>query len=58
MTQQFTQGFNVAMCLQAGRCKGMTERMRVRLMDTGFFQIAVNALTVAAWFDWLFLVAG
>ena len=57
MTQQFTQSFNVAVRLQAGRCKGMTKRMRMRLMDTGFFQIAVNALTVASRFDWLFLIA-
>lgn len=57
MTQQFAQGFNVAMCLQAGRCKGVAKRMRMRLMDTGFFQIAINALTVASRFDWLFLIA-
>ena len=57
MTQQFAQGFNVAMRLQAGRCKGVAKRMRMRLMDTGFFQIAVNALTVASRFDWLFLIA-
>ena len=57
MTQQFAQGFNVAMRLQTGRCKGVAKRMRMRLMDTGFFQIAVNALTVASRFDWLFLIA-
>ena len=55
--QQFTEGLYVAPRLQAGRCKGVAKRMRMRLMDTGFFQIAVNALTVASRFDWLFLIA-
>ena len=35
----------------------MTKRMRVRLMDAGLFQIAVNDLTVASRFNWLFLIA-
>ena len=57
MSQQFAEGLYIAPRLQTGRCKGMTKRMRMRLMDTGFFQIAVNALTVASRFDWLFLIA-
>ena len=56
--QQFTEGLYVAPRLQAGRCKGVAQRVRTYLPDSCLFQICLDAFSVATGFGGLGLVAG
>ena len=55
--QQFTEGLYVAPRLQAGRCKGVAQRVRTYLPDSRLFQIHLDTFPVAAGFGGLRLVS-
>lgn len=48
MPQQLTQRLYVATCLQAGRCKGVPQCMGIHYRNARAFEIAVQALAIAA----------
>ena len=58
VSQQFAEGLYIAPRLQAGRCKGVAQRVRTYLPDGRLFQIRFDAFPIAAGFGGLGLAAG
>lgn len=58
MAEQFTERFDIAARLQAGRGEGVPEKMRVHRSQSGLFQIRMNAFAVAARFHGAHFTAG
>ena len=58
MSQQFAEGLYIAPRLQAGRCKGVAQRVRAHLTDSRLLQICFDAFPIATGFGGLGLAAG
>lgn len=58
VSQQFAEGLYIAPRLQAGRCKGVAQRVRAHLTDSRLLQIRFDAFPIAAGFGGLGLAAG
>ena len=58
VSQQLAKGLYIAPSLQAGRCKGVAQRVRAYLPDGRLLQIRLNAFPIAAGFGGLGLAAG
>ena len=58
VSQQLAKGLYIAPRLQAGRCKGVAQRVRAYLPDGRLLQIRLNAFPIAAGFGGLGLAAG
>ena len=58
MSQQFAEGLYIAPRLQAGRCKGVAQRVRAHLTDSRLLQIRFDAFPIAAGFGGFRFTAG
>ena len=57
VSQQLTKSLYIAPRLQAGRCKGVAQRVRAHLTDSRLLQIRFDAFPIAAGFGGLGLAA-
>ena len=58
VSQQLAKGLYIAPSLQAGRCKGVAQRVRAHLPDGRLLQIRLNAFPIATGFGGFRFAAG